>query len=58
MFCKNSETYYFRDFKRAARGQDLGAATQALYRWIDELHLQERSIAHFAQNYGTRELQE
>jgi hypothetical protein len=54
---RKSEAYYFRDFKRAARGQDLGAATQALYRWIDELHLQEPSIAYFVKRFGTRELQ-
>jgi len=55
---RNSEAYYFHGFKKAARGKNLGTATQALYRWIDELHLQEPSIAYFARRYGTQELQE
>lgn len=55
---RNSEAYYFHGFKKAARGKNLGTATQALYRWIDELQLQEPSIAYFARRYGTQELQE
>jgi hypothetical protein len=55
---RNSEAYYFRSFKRAARGQDVKKTTQSLYRWIDELHLPEPSIAYFVKRYGTRELQE
>ena len=55
---RNSEAYYFHRFKKAALRKDTKTITQALYRWIDELKLPEPSIAYFAAQFGTKELQE
>ena len=53
---KNSEKYYFRKYLKAARTKDSSLAQQALYRWIDQLHLQEPSLAYFQEHYGNPDL--
>ena len=55
---RNSEAFYFHEFKKAAGRKDIKSIAQALYRWIDELKLPEPSVAYFAMNYGSKELQE
>jgi hypothetical protein len=54
---RNSEAYYFQEFKKAAGRKNLSTMMQALYRWIDELKLPEPSIASFTMKYGSKELQ-
>jgi len=51
-----SEKYYFRQFRAAARKQDARVGLRALYRWIDVIHLKEPSLHYFALTYGNEEL--
>jgi len=51
-----SEAYYFDRFKKLATKNDPNSTLNALYRWIDELHLHEPSLEYFARNYGSEEL--
>ena len=53
---KNSEKYYFRKYLKAAKQKNGSLAQQALYRWIDQLHLQEPSLAYFQEHYGNSDL--
>ena len=53
---KNSEKYFFRKYRKAARLKNSSLAQQALYRWIDQLHLQEPSLAYFQEHYGRPDL--
>jgi hypothetical protein len=53
---KNSEKYYFRKYLKAARLKNRTLALQSLYRWIDQLHLQEPSLAYFQEQYGNPDL--
>ena len=53
---KNSEKYYFRKYLKAAKQKNGSLAQQALYRWIDQLHLQEPSLAYFHEHYGNSDL--
>ncbi|MDX2432901.1 MAG: hypothetical protein QNK35_18320 [Bacteroides sp.] len=52
----DSEIFYFRKFQKAARRKDPGLARQSLYRWIDQLHLQEPTLSFFVENYGSKVL--
>jgi hypothetical protein len=51
-----SEAYYFDRFKKMAAGNHPKSTLNALYRWIDELHLREPSLKYFARNYGSEQL--
>ena len=53
---KNSEKYYFRQYRKAAGLKNNSQAQQALYRWIDQLHLKEPSLAYFQEHYGKPDL--
>jgi len=54
---RNSEAYYFDRFVHLARAKKPGEALNALYRWIDSLHLTEPNLIYFAGNYGDQVLQ-
>ncbi len=51
-----SEAFYFNQFIKTASSNNYRVTLNALYRWIDELHLQEASLQYFVENYGSREL--
>lgn len=51
---RNSELFYWRKFRRAARGEN---SVKALYSWIDKLGLSEPTATYFAQHYGDATLQ-
>ncbi|MEK6479164.1 hypothetical protein WJR50_16580 [Catalinimonas sp. 4WD22] len=53
-----SEAYYFHQFKRAVRQKKSRLIIQSLYRWIDELELDEPSAQAFAEKYGSPALQQ
>ncbi len=53
---RQSEAYFFRRFKQAARKKEQGVAAKLLYRWIDELALDEPSVDHFVGRFGTAHL--
>lgn len=53
---RESEKYYFRKFLQSARKKDGNALINALYRWIDKLHLKEPTAHYFANVYGNKEL--
>lgn len=54
----NSEAFYFKKYQKAARYKDSALAQQSLYRWIDQLHLNEPTLAYFAEKYGSDKLQQ
>lgn len=54
----NSELYYFRQFKKALKKQDTDRVVQALYRWIDQIELEEPTLRYFTENFGNNELTE
>jgi len=54
---RHSEAFYFDRFVHLARAKKPGEALNALYRWIDELHLAEPSLDHFAEKFGSESLQ-
>lgn len=53
---KNSEKFYFLSFQKAARAKNMALAKQSLYRWIDQLQLEEPTLIYFVENYGSKEL--
>jgi hypothetical protein len=55
---RNSEAYYFDQFKRLLKDQNMKEAISALYRWLDELKLTEPSLNYFTGKYGSDELLE
>ncbi len=52
----NSELFYFREFKKASKRQNPAGVVQALYRWIDQIQLEEPTLRYFAAKYGTNKL--
>ena len=54
-YCK-SELYYFRYFKKVSKRKDPVKAIEALYRWIDQLDMDEPTLLYFALTYGTFKL--
>ena len=53
---RNSEKFYFNKYLKAARMNNRSMALQSLYRWIDQLKLQEPSLTFFAEQYGSSAL--
>jgi hypothetical protein len=53
---RQSEKYYFNQFKSAARKKHPRVAVQKLYQWIDQIHLEEPTINFFVETYGNEEL--
>jgi len=53
---RNSELYFFRQFKKALNKKDKDRIVKALYRWIDQMELREPSLQYFSENYGDNEL--
>jgi len=53
---RSSEGFYFKKFRKAARSKNEAMARQALYRWIDQLQLEEPSLSFFAKNFGSTTL--
>lgn len=53
---RNSEAFYFNKYRAAARRKDASLARQNLYRWIDQLQLEEPTLSFFAKNYGNDDL--
>ncbi len=49
---RHSEAYYFDHFKKEVRNGSSRTILNALYRWLDELHLPEPSIHYFARSFG------
>lgn len=54
-YCK-SELYYFRYFKKVSKRKDPVKAIEALYRWIDQLDMDEPTLQYFATTFGTSKL--
>ena len=54
-YCK-SELYYFRYFKKVSKRKDPVKSIEALYRWIDQLDMDEPTLQYFAKTYGTSKL--
>ncbi|WP_229239718.1 BatD family protein [Echinicola soli] len=48
-----SEPYFFDQFKRAAKNGESKKGLNALYRWIDQLGLQEPTLQYFAEGWGS-----
>lgn len=55
---RNSELYYFRQFKKALDEKDKDSIVKVVYRWVDQLELREPSLQYFIENYGGNELKE
>lgn len=53
---RSSERFYFNKFRKAARSKNKALTRQTLYRWIDQLQLEEPSLSFFAENYGNNAL--
>jgi len=51
-----SEAFYFQQFKNAISKKEPMDIVQSLYRWIDELKLEEPTAECFIRRYGTSEL--
>jgi len=51
-YCK-SELYYFRYFRKVSKRKDPVKAIEALYRWIDQLDIDEPTLQYFATTFGT-----
>ena len=54
---RGSEKYYFDQFTSAAKSNSSSAANK-LYRWIDELNLENPTIEHFVGLYGSSQLKD
>ncbi|GEM_PF-1014144 len=52
----HSEAYYFDQFKKAVRGEGDSAIIKTLYRWIDELKLDEPSVEALAELADSQEI--
>lgn len=52
-----SEPYYFKQFEKAIRTKNHKKAINAMYCWVDRLHLREPTASYFAQKYGNKDLQ-
>ncbi len=53
----NSEAFYFNQFVKTAKYKNHKITLNALYRWIDELYLEEATLQYFVERFGSRELQ-
>lgn len=53
-----SEAYYFYQFRRAVRQKKSKQIIQSMYRWLDELELDEPSAYAFAEKYGSPALRQ
>ena len=53
---RKSELYYFRHYKKVSKREDPVKAVEALYRWIDQLDLEEPTLQYFATTFGSSEL--
>ena len=53
---RNSELYYFNQFKKELKKKDSDRIVRALYRWIDQMKLKEPSLRYFIKTYGNKEL--
>ncbi len=49
----NSERYYWDLFRKEYAKGSSSPAVKSLYRWLDELELDEPTIAHFVDRYGS-----
>ena len=49
---RQSEAYFFNRFIALASKKDGGLTVNAMYRWIDELHLKEPNVSFFIKEYG------
>lgn len=52
-----SELYFFKQFVKAARKNDYKRAINAMYEWLDRLHLYEPTAQYFTHNFGNKDLQ-
>lgn len=52
-----SEPYYFKQFAKAIRTKNHKKAINAMYCWVDRLHLSAPTASYFAQKYGNKDLQ-
>lgn len=53
----HSERYYWDLFRKEYSKGNPSSIAKALYRWLDELHLAEPTVAYFVQHYGAPALQ-
>jgi hypothetical protein len=53
---RNSELYHFRNFKEVSKQQNPVKSLVALYRWIDQLDLEEPTLQYFTSTYGSASL--
>ncbi|UXP31933.1 hypothetical protein N6H18_16430 [Reichenbachiella agarivorans] len=53
-----SEAYFFDLYKKASHHNKANQSEQALYRWIDELKLEQPTLRYFVDNFGTDALRQ
>lgn len=51
----SSEPYFYKRFQASLKEQEIQITINALYRWIDQLNLEEPTLQYFAQAYGNEE---
>ena len=52
----NSELYFFRKFQSALKQRDVNKVKNSLYRWLDQIEIEEPTIQYFVENFGTEQL--
>ena len=53
---RNSELFYFRNFKEVSKQQNPVKSLEALYRWIDQMDLKKPTLQYFVATYGSASL--
>ena len=53
---RNSELFYFRNFKKVSKQQNPVKSLEVLYRWIDQMDLMKPTLQYFVATYGSASL--
>ena len=53
---RNSELFYFRNFKEVSKQQNPVKSLEVLYRWIDQMDLKKPTLQYFVATYGSASL--
>ena len=54
--CLNSELYFFRKFQNDLKQKNVNKVKNSLYRWLDQIEIEEPTIQYFVENFGTEQL--
>lgn len=52
----SSELYFFREFQKAIRSNDVKSIANQLYQWLDRLGIEEPTVKQFAEHLAIKEL--